>query len=95
MIRSLEAIRKATKGKVQMVLHGTNEFTPEIMKECIKHGMTRVNVNELVLSNYNAYVAKATGKVPLTELMENGTTLIQESIEEWMDILGSTGKASL
>ena len=64
ILRKLEAIWKATKGKVQMVLHGTSEFTPEIMRECIKHDMTRVNVSELVLSNYSAYTAQATGKVP-------------------------------
>ena len=76
-----------------MVLHGTNEFTPEIMKKCVEHGMTPVNVNKLVLSNYSTYVAKNTGKVPLTELMQTGTMLMQELIEEWMDVVGSTGKA--
>jgi fructose-bisphosphate aldolase class II len=65
------------------------------MQQCISHGMPRVNVNELVLSNYSAYVGENTGKVPLTELMERGTALIQELIGEWMDVLRSTGKAGL
>ncbi|KAB8301623.1 hypothetical protein EYC80_003464 [Monilinia laxa] len=89
----LESIRKATNGRVRLVLHGTNTFPDEIMKDCIKGGMTRINLNDLVLNTYNKYVAENTGKVPLTELMEKGTSLIQELIEHQMDIIGSTGKA--
>jgi len=89
----LEKIRTAIKGKAQLVLHGTNTFPDDTMRSCIKGGMTRCNVNELVLSNYNKYVAENTGKVPLTELMGKGTDLIQELIEYQMDVMGSTGKA--
>jgi len=89
----LEGIRKASRGKIFMVLHGTNEFTGEILQKCVKAGMTRLNVNELVLWRYNHYVKENTGKVPLTDLMENGTQLIQERLEWMMDIVGSSGKA--
>ncbi|TVY82037.1 putative fructose-bisphosphate aldolase [Lachnellula suecica] len=89
----LEKIRAATKGKATLVLHGTNTFPDATMQGCIKGGMTRCNVNELVLSKYNKYVAENTGKVPLTELMGKGTDLIQELIEYQMDVMGSTGKA--
>jgi fructose-bisphosphate aldolase class II len=63
------------------------------MQGCIKGGMTRCNVNELVLHKYSKYVEENTGKVPLTELMAKGTDLIQELIEYQMDLMGSTGKA--
>jgi fructose-bisphosphate aldolase class II len=76
-----------------MVLHGTNGFPESIMSDCVKHGMTRCNVNELVLNKYSTYVAENTGKVPLTELMEEGTKFIQELVEWQMDVVGSTGKA--
>ncbi|KAI9640100.1 hypothetical protein NHQ30_011502 [Ciborinia camelliae] len=89
----LESIRKATNGRVRLVLHGTNTFPDDTMRDCIKGGMTRCNVNDLVLSTYSKYVAENTGKVPLTELMEKGTSLIQELIEYQMDVMGSTGKA--
>ena len=75
-----------------MVMHGTNEFTPEILRKCVKAGMTRLNVNQLVLWRYNEYVENNTGKVPLTELMEEGTKLIQERLEWMMDVIGSSGK---
>lgn len=89
----LDDIRSATKGKCTLVLHGTNTFPDKIMQGCIKGGMTRCNVNELVLHKYSKYVAENTGKVPLTELMAKGTSLIQELIEYQMDVMGSTGKA--
>ncbi|KAE8454373.1 hypothetical protein EG329_005298 [Mollisiaceae sp. DMI_Dod_QoI] len=89
----LKKIREAAKGKSTLVLHGTNTFPDATMQGCIKGGMTRCNVNELVLFKYNEYVAQNTGKVPLTELMGKGTDLIQEQIEYQMDVMGSTGKA--
>lgn len=63
------------------------------MAKCIERGVTRINVNKLVLSNYNRYVEENTGKVPLTQLMEKGTSLIQKQMEDWMDAIGSSGKA--
>ncbi|KAF7509212.1 hypothetical protein GJ744_008272 [Endocarpon pusillum] len=89
----LDSIRKTSQGKVQLVMHGTNEFTENILRTCVQHGMTRLNVNDLVLWRYNQYVKENTGKVPLTELMEQGTQLIQERLEWMMDVIGSSGKA--
>lgn len=89
----LNSVRKASQGKVQLVMHGTNEFTEEILRTCVQHGMTRLNVNDLVLWRYNQYVKENTGKVPLTGLMEQGTQLIQERLEWMMDVIGSSGKA--
>ncbi|RAL64162.1 hypothetical protein DID88_002055 [Monilinia fructigena] len=54
----LEGIRKATNGRVRLVLHGTNTFPDEIMKDCVKGGMTRINLNDLVLNTYNKYIAE-------------------------------------
>jgi len=76
-----------------LVLHGTNEFTEEILLACVQRGMTRFNVNDLVLWRYNEYVKEKTGKVPLTELMEQGTQLIQDQLEWMMDVIGSSGRA--
>jgi fructose-bisphosphate aldolase, class II len=89
----LDSIRKTSKAKVQLVLHGTNEFTEDILRSCVQRGMTRLNVNDLVLWRYNEFVKENTGKVPLTELMEQGTQLIEERLGWMMDVIGSTGKA--
>jgi fructose-bisphosphate aldolase class II len=79
----LQKIREVSDGKVQVVMHGTNEFTGEILEECVKAGMTRLNVNDLVLCDYNEFYKKQWREMPVTELMEEGTRKIQERIE-WM-----------
>lgn len=89
----LHMLQETCKGRAQLVLHGTNTFPDETMRACVKGGMTRCNVNELVLFRYNEYVKEKQGKVPLTQLMMEGTRLIQVEIEHQMDVLGSTGKA--
>ena len=63
------------------------------MQKCIKYGVTRINVNKIVMNPYFDYAETNTGKKPLTELMNEGTEIIQKAIEEWMDHIGSSGKA--
>lgn len=92
ILASLASIHEKAKGRVQVVLHGTNEFIPEILNKCIERGVTRVNVNKMVLSDYFEYVHANTGKVPLTELLEQGTAKIQAQCEGWMDAMGCSGK---
>ncbi|KAF2770516.1 aldolase [Teratosphaeria nubilosa] len=89
----LASIHERAKGKVQLVLHGTNEFPEDIMAKCIERGVTRVNVNKLVLSGYTEYVNASTGREAMTTVIEEGTRRIQSLCEEWMDRIGSTGKA--
>lgn len=89
----LQSIYEKTRGKVQVVLHGTNEFPPDIMAKCIERGVTRINANKLVLGDYNDYITQNTGKVPFTQLIEEGTAKIQKLMEWWMDNIGSSGKA--
>lgn len=92
MIR-LQKVQQKTDGRVQNVLHGTNGFPPEIVQKCIKYGITRINVNKIVMDPYFEWIEKNTGKKPLTELVSEGTAIIQKTCEKWMDIIGSSGKA--
>lgn len=63
------------------------------MGKCIERGVTRINANKLVLSEYNDFIAQKTGKIPLTQVIEDGTTIIQKQMEFWMDHIKSSGKA--
>lgn len=74
-------------------MHGTNGFKEDIMKECIKHGVSKVNVNKLTLDKYNAYVKENASSQPITKLMEVGVEKVIELTEWQMDVCGSTGKA--
>jgi fructose-bisphosphate aldolase class II len=72
-------------------LHGTNDFTPELTQECIRAGVSKVNVNKLVLGPWHDNL-RANATRPLTELMDQGIDILTNEMERWMDIVGSTGK---
>ena len=89
----LEAIRATAAGRVRIALHGTNDFSEEIMKDCIKGGVSKVNVNKLVLDDYLQHLKQNASKLSLTTLMEDGVKEVQRRMEWQMDVCGSAGKA--
>ncbi|KAI0886897.1 ketose-bisphosphate aldolase [Annulohypoxylon maeteangense] len=86
-------IKNQVGGRVRLVLHGTNGFSPEIMKKCIAAGVTKINVNRLVLDNYYAHLRSQVSNMPHTTLIEQGIDKVVEQTIEWMEICGSAGKA--
>lgn len=77
---------------MRIVLHGTNGFSKDIMKKCIAGGVTKVNVNKLVLDDYLAHLKDNASKLTLTTLMEEGVREARKLMEWQMDVVGSTGK---
>lgn len=86
-------IRQKVRNRVRIVLHGTNDFTESIMKKCITGGISKVNVNKLVLEDYLQHLKANASILPLTTLMEQGVDKVQKLMEWQMDVCGSTGKA--
>ncbi|KAF5977896.1 tagatose 1 6-diphosphate aldolase [Fusarium coicis] len=89
----LEMIRSRVNGRVRVVLHGTNDFPDDIMKSCIKGGVSKVNVNKLVLDDYLIHIKEQASKLNLTTLMEEGVEKAHKLTEWQMDVCGSSGKA--
>ncbi|KAJ6109061.1 hypothetical protein N7486_001295 [Penicillium sp. IBT 16267x] len=89
----LQGIFKSLNGRVRLVLHGTNDFPPELTQACIKAGVSKVNVNKLVLDPWHDHL-RVNATRPLTELMDTGIEVLTTETERWMDIVGSSGKAS-
>jgi fructose-bisphosphate aldolase class II len=81
------------KGNVRVALHGTNTFKPDLMKKCIAAGVSKINVNRLVLDDYFQHLNENVGKLPHTTLMEEGVKKVAKQTMEWMEICGSAGKA--
>ncbi len=73
-------------------MHGTNDFPREVMQKCIKGGISKINVNKLVLESYLLHLKQKAPSTPLTTLMEEGVAEIQKLVEWQMDVTGSTGK---
>jgi fructose-bisphosphate aldolase class II len=92
-ITSLHGVFKAMNGRVRLVLHGTNDFDASLTQACVKAGVTKVNVNKLVLDCWHDNL-RSNAMRPLTELMDTGIDVLTKEIERWMDIVGSSGKAS-
>ena len=89
----LEAIRIAAGGRVRIALHGTNDFPEDVMERCIKGGVSKVNVNKLILDDYLQHLKKNASTMSLTVLLEEGVKEVQRMMEWQMDVCGSTGKA--
>ena len=89
----LDAIEKQIGDNVQMVLHGTDGFTKEIYDRCISHGITKVNINKIMNKGLGQVQQERAGKVPLSQVVEEGTSAMQRAVEEMMDVLKSSGKA--
>lgn len=73
-------------------MHGTNGFEPELLKKCIAAGTTKINVNRMVLDDYNDYIKAYAHKVPQTKLMEESTEKVVNLTVKWMEICQSAGK---
>lgn len=89
----LAKIRERVAGRVRLVVHGTNDWAEEVTKKCVAGGCVKVNVNKLVLLDYNNYLKANAPHKSLTKLMEEGTKEIQKLTEWAIDVCGSTGKA--
>jgi fructose-bisphosphate aldolase class II len=93
IIARFEQIRQQARGRVHFALHGTNGFSPETLKHCVAAGVTKINVNRLVLDDYYDHLRANVGKMPHTQLIEEGIQKVADLIVRWMEICGSAGKA--
>ncbi|KAF9729408.1 hypothetical protein PMIN06_005876 [Paraphaeosphaeria minitans] len=89
----LTAINKQIDNRVLIALHGTNDFPPELMWQCIENGAIKLNVNKLLLEVWNEFLRKNAANMPLVKLIDEGMKVLQTETERWMDICQSSGKA--
>lgn len=92
----LEKVKEAVKGKVTICLHGTNTFDQSLFRDCIKHGVSKINVNKSVLDPWKDMVMKrhqSGGFIPYTKYIEDSLDIFQKEVERLMDECESTGKA--
>ncbi|EXM33501.1 tagatose 1,6-diphosphate aldolase [Fusarium oxysporum f. sp. vasinfectum 25433] len=88
----LSSIDKQIRGHAFMALHGTNDFTAQIMQDCIKAGAVKLNVNKLLLEVWHVHLKENAHK-PFMQRVDEGIEILQAEVERWIDICGSTGKA--
>ncbi|KAL1854433.1 hypothetical protein Daus18300_011453 [Diaporthe australafricana] len=89
-----EQIKKQLNKRARIALHGTNGFPPGLMRQCIKAGATKINVNRIVLDDYYAHLRAETARTKShTTLLEESVNKVVNQTVEWMEIIGSAGKA--
>ncbi|PYH81324.1 fructose/tagatose bisphosphate aldolase [Aspergillus uvarum CBS 121591] len=88
----LHQVRRTLNGRARLVLHGTNDFPPELCRACVEVGVTKFNVNKLVLDPWHEHLRRNVNK-PLTQLMGEGIEVLTREMEKWMDVVGSSGMA--
>ncbi|KAJ5354585.1 fructose-bisphosphate aldolase [Penicillium brevicompactum] len=88
-----EKVKAQANGRINLALHGTNGFAPELMKRCVAAGVTKINVNRLVLDDYYDHLHANVGKMPHTQIIDEGIQKVTDLTIKWMEICGSAGKA--
>lgn len=76
-----------------LALHGVNRFPVDLTRRLVAAGISKVNVNRDILDEYYQHLEANVGKVPFTQLLEEGVEVISRSMERHMDIVLSSGKA--
>lgn len=89
----LEEVRRAVQGKVRIVLHGTSAFDQSLFRECIRGGITKINVNKQLIDPWRTMMEKREKFLPITKLMEDSMDIFQAEVERLMDECESSGKA--
>jgi len=62
------------------------------MKKCIASGVSKINVNRLVLDDYYTHLKANVSKLPHTTLIEQGVQKIIDQTSEWMEVCGSANR---
>lgn len=90
--KRLLSIDRQIQGRAVMALHGTNDFSPQIIQDCIEAGAVKLNVNKLLLQVWHVHL-KDNIHLPLMQRVDEGMKVLQAEVERWMDVCGSSGKA--
>lgn len=76
-----------------LALHGVNRFPVDLTRRLVAAGISKVNVNRDILDDYYRHLEANAGKIPFTQLLEEGVEVVSRSMERHMDIVLSSGKA--
>ncbi|OWP04708.1 fructose-bisphosphate aldolase [Marssonina coronariae] len=89
----LEAVQQAARERGRLVLHGSGSFTEDLYQDCIKRGISKINVNAQLVEPWSEMMRARTEFTPLTKLVEDSIDLFQAEVEKLMRMAGSCGRA--
>jgi len=89
----LKDLHAQFKGKVPLCLHGTDELPDSLFVECIKNGVSKVNVNSWGRDLYAKSLGEGLLSKPFPEAVEDATEVFAKSCDRFFKLFGSAGKA--
>ncbi|KAF8057611.1 ketose-bisphosphate aldolase [Lyophyllum atratum] len=79
--------------QVPICLHGTDELPDELFLECIKNGVSKINVNSWARDPYAKTLGESLLTQPFPEAQEAATEAFAAVCERFFTLFGSAGKA--
>ena len=81
---------------IPLVLHGGTGIPYEVVRDCIRNGMAKVNVGTLLHSTYIERLRKELAKNPagyiIPDFFEPVKDAVKEVVKEWIRVCGAGGK---
>ncbi len=91
----LDRVHNKVGNRVNLVLHGAGAewFQEKLLRECLEHGIAKVNINDAFNDKFVEVMKAEAGKTPMTGLIEKATDAMQASIEQYIEWTGGAGMA--
>ncbi|KAJ7736740.1 aldolase [Mycena maculata] len=89
----LKALHNTFAGKVPLCLHGTDELPYELFVECIKNGISKINVNSWARDPYAKALAEGLQTKPFPDAVDDATEVFSKVCDRFFKLFGSVGKA--
>ncbi|EIM86071.1 aldolase [Stereum hirsutum FP-91666 SS1] len=80
-------------GEVPLCLHGTDELPDELFKECIKNGISKINVNSWARDPYAKTLAAGLQSKPFPDAVEEATEVFAKVCDRFFVLFESKDKA--
>ncbi|KAF7297164.1 Aldolase [Mycena indigotica] len=78
---------------IPLCLHGTDELPDELFVECIKNGISKINVNSWGRDPYAKALAAGLQTKPFPDAVEEATDIFAGVCDRFIQLFGSAGKA--
>ncbi|KAF9467684.1 ketose-bisphosphate aldolase [Collybia nuda] len=89
----LKDLKKVFYGKVPICLHGTDELPDTLFLECIRNGVSKININSWGRDVYAKRLGESLLSKPFPDAVEEATEVFANSCDRFFRLFGSAGKA--
>ncbi|KAI0671068.1 aldolase [Trametes maxima] len=89
----LRDLQQTFQGSIPLCLHGTDELPDELFKECIRNGISKININSWGRDPYAKKLAEGLKNKPFPDAVEGATKVFESVCERFFTLFGSAGKA--